>query len=424
MPSITAINTSDVISATRSIINTNFTALNNAVSQKTFLTLSNTVGADYNSTQFQTAINALNLGGGGMLIVRGGNYSTTNITPRSNVHIFFENGAVINNSAPAATAIFRHTDDAGGLTNFVLENGKFTGGNIWYSRGNVIYCRFINNKFYGVSSTNTFLAFFDAYASNPYNTIKNNIFSGSTGAGGWDMLGSGALHYSEISCNQFENNSTGQGFACNTLNYARIMGNIFSQVGNGIGLEGACESNIIQGNTLYRSGNLKLAQVGVSTDISRRNKVSGNMLAYSGGIEDGQGYGDTITDNTVFRSSQKGIFGSFDRCQISVNEIYETNSGNAAVTVNSVSQTDGGIVLLNSASIATPTGNQIKGNKLYTSRASWTHPDGTTKQGWTGGILIDSSYSKSFIDSNSTDNTYAAIVDAGSMTTLGTNQSI
>jgi hypothetical protein len=365
---------------------------------------SGVAGTD-DSLVIQSAIDALSNMGGGVLYVQTGTYHVASIIPKSNVHMRFNNSAVFKRSGAATSAIFRHRNQPTGMRNFILEGGTFTGGNAWYSEGNISYCGLVNNRFYGDDGINEFLVFFDAYGANPYNTITGNLFSGPTG--GKDMLGSGHLDHCEISFNRFENGD-GQGWGAADIHFTRCIGNEFYNVGNSIGMEGTCEGNIVSGNSSYLSRNLKLSGTGGNIKhISRWNIVEGNCIAYSGGIEDLQGYQDLIKENIIIRSKNGGIFGSFDRCDISNNILFETNSDHDTIIVGGLPHNDGGIVLLdNKADMPHPTGNKILGNTLYTSKTDWIFPAGGTKQGYTGGILIDSTYDSCIVESNIIDNVY------------------
>ena len=273
---------------------------------------------------------------------------------------------------------------------------------------------FIKNRFYGAAGVVSFIVFFDAYSRNPYNTIEQNLFSGPSG--GWDMLGSGALDHGSVSFNRFENGDA-QGWGITSTTFTRCIGNTFYKVGNAIGMEGVTEGNIIEGNLVYQSGNIKLSLTGGS-DVSYRNQVIGNKLYYSGGIEDGTGHEDQIVGNHIIRSQNRGIYGAFNHCQISDNYLFDTNWGNGAVTVGGQGQSDGGIVLLNYSGIPAPTGNVIRGNKLYCTRTAWTYPDATSKTSFTGGILVDSTYTNTEILQNDFTGTYGTVIDYNGSLTL------
>ena len=182
-------------------------------------------------------------------------------------------------------------------------------------------------------------------------------------------------------------------------------------------MEGITEGNIIEGNLVYQSGNIKLSLNGGS-DVSYRNQVIGNKLYYSGGIEDGTGHEDQIVGNHIIRSQNRGIYGAFNHCQISDNYLFDTNWGNGAITVGGQGQSDGGIVLLNYSGIPAPTGNVIRGNKLYCTRSAWTYPDATSKTSFTGGILVDSTYTNTEILQNDLTGTYGTVIDYSNSLTL------
>jgi hypothetical protein len=351
--------------------------------------------------------------GSGVLFINQGTYEVMNIVPKSNIHMRFNKSAIFKRSGPASASIFDHQKQPVGLNNFILEGGTFLGGSIWYSDGNISYCKFLNNRFFGDPAVHAFLVFFDAFATNPYNVISGNLFSGRTG--GDDMLGSGHLNHCEISFNRFEHGDA-QGWGAANVNFTRCIGNEFDNVGNTVGMEGNCQGNIVLGNLSYRSGNLKLAEEGSSTsNISRWNIVQSNCLAYSGAIEDGQGYHDIIQGNTIIRSKAEGIFGSFDHCTISDNMIFESNWSDTTINVGGRLYNKSGIALLNNNNaIPKPKATKIQNNTIYTSRTNWTHPDGSIKQGYNGGILIDSTYNSTIIENNVIDNVYGdAVIHLG-----------
>ena len=91
------------------------------------------------------------------------------------------------------------------------------------------------------------------------------------------------------------------------------------------------------------------------------------------GIEDGLGSGDIISNNIIYRSKQRGIFGTFDHCIINNNLLSETNYDNLNIS-SMGGTTDGGILLLNNPNFGTPSGNRIHDNMLFTPGSHFTVP--------------------------------------------------
>jgi len=61
----------------------------------------------------------------------------------------------------------------------------------------------------------------------------------------------------------------------------------------------------------------------------------------------------------------------------------------------------------------------IRGNKLYCTRIAWTYPDATSKTSFTGGILVDSTYTNTEILQNDFTGTYGTVIDySGSLTLM------
>ena len=271
-----------------------------------------------------------------------------------------------------------------------------------------------------------------------YNKIIGNIFEGATN--GQDTLGGGRMDWSVISGNTFigPTNGTGAGQAIGQsgCKYATYSYNTFRDYGNFIGMEGASGTPPVVptygcsfiGNTAYNCGKLKLSLV-TSDNKSMFNTVVGNTMLYgNSGIEDGNGYGDVIVGNLIARTNITGIRGTFNRCVIADNNIIETNHQSSSSTAaGGVSHRLGGIVLEdNTSNVSNPRATKISGNKISRTGTSYTYePDGTTKTGAPGGILIGSSYTNVVVVDNMIDNITAdPFADHGTGTTNRTNDAV
>lgn len=348
------------------------------------------------------------------IIITSGTYNETSLTPKSNITIECQ-GSTLNNSNHSATAFFRHVDDTAGLKNFNLRNCVFTGGNVWYSRGNFKDSTFENNVFNG--GDDTFITFFDGFAENNNLTIKNNKYQGLSA--GWDMMG-GQWNDSKILDNSWYDGNA-QAIGCTNCNRNILSNNYFSHVGNVIGLEGNTQLNIISNNFISYGGNIKLGLVG-GIDVSAYNIVNGNSLNYGGGIEVGNGNSEMIVNNHIYASTNSGIFGIFNDSTIQNNLLIETNTVNGVLTVNGGNVADGGITLFNS-SVLSIKRNLVSNNKIYSSFANFNTPSGT-KQSYAGQIAIEKNNSNTIISGNDLRDTYGKLLDYGTATIQVNNMGI
>jgi hypothetical protein len=366
----------------------------------------------------QAAINYIQTG---KILVKAGTYAIKSpLTLKSGVELEGEgmDNTILVSQVPPPYQMFRHMAPLSrvALRRLTCEAGGVSSA--WYSVS-LTDSVFESVKFRASTECLSFLVFLDTTQGPDYrNTIINCVFEGKTR--GQDMLGSGMLDGSVIAHNVFKDGN-GQAIGSTNTNYTRFIGNHFINVGNPIGLEGSCEGNVIEGNFIYNSGMIKLSDGPQHT--SRRNAVVGNVVLYAyGGVLDMNGMGDVIANNIIFRTRRYGIEGCFDRCTIAHNILIETNYNNFPVTVGGQNHTEGGIVLLNSSAVQSPSSTLVIGNLLYTSRQPFTSPRGTTEIGYTGGILIDTSYKNVTIAWNTLDNTYESIIDFGTGTVKKQNR--
>jgi hypothetical protein len=248
----------------------------------------------------------------------------------------------------------------------------------------------------------------------PY--IVGNKWTGSTN--GQDNLGMGGIDYGIFDNNQFLN-IDGQAIGVANTNRSLYTNNVMKLGSNMIGFEGVCEGNTIANNNGYGTGGIKLSQEGTTTNISRRNHCHGNHIEYgSGGIEDGVGIEDTIENNVISRTSRNGIRGAFNACKISNNYMIDTNYDNNSQTINGSARTVGGIICINNATpLPDCDNNMIDSNTMRDSGVAFTEPiSGLSKNGNTGGIVIDTSYD----DTRLQWNTYASLVSSDVLD-FGTN---
>jgi hypothetical protein len=235
---------------------------------------------------------------------------------------------------------------------------------------------------------------------------------------GQDMFGSGELYGCDISHNSFLN-SDGQGIAVNRAFNCNFSDNYFFNTGNPIGLENVSESNIINNNRIESChGFIKLSS-SVKRELSRGNSCCFNRIYYgNSGIRDHAARDDIIEGNFIFRTKQKGIFGSFDRCVIADNQIVETNYSNKTlegVITGGSAYLDGGIVLENNSNHIIQNMNKIHGNIIRSGLPAFTIPadyldGGATHTGRAGGIIADTNVTSTEICDNNLWHTYNKLV--------------
>jgi hypothetical protein len=396
---------------------------------------------EFTNTNSSTVLNSvrstLDSAGGGSIFIKKGTYDLpAKMTLCDNLTIVGEerDKTILNNTSTTEQMLFRSGVKT---TGFKLINitCKSPGNKPLLYMAGATRCVLKNNRFWYSSvpagaEIMVWLNSVDGTEQNYYNHIVNNIFEGNNN--GQDMLGGGRMNFSVISGNTFIGvfGGSGQGIGQSGCQYVTYSNNTFIDVGNFIGLESAAADvipsmcNTIIGNTAYNCGKLKLSLEG-SSNKSLFNTVVGNTMIYgNSGIEDGNGYGDIIANNTIIRTTRTGIRGTFHHCVIEGNAIIETNHENGNKTIAGNSYKIGGILLQNNtANLATPTGTVIRNNKLFRSATAYTYePDATSKTGFNGGILIDSNYVNTVITDNVLYNLNTDIVrDHGTGTVNRTN---
>lgn len=267
----------------------------------------------------------------------------------------------------------------------------------------------------------TIAAFFDTQSLAHYHDnleFKDNWFTGNNN--GQDAFGSGNLRNCIVTGNTFKDHTDGQAIGAASPVFTIFSNNMFENVGNAIGLETVSEDNIISNNHLYNTTGIKLAGFNTTDNSSARNLVTGNIIEYgAGGIEDGDGTDDVISNNQFIRTEVNGIYGTFTRCKISGNKFIDTNFGNNTTTVNSISQKDGGILLVNNSTPQpSPKDNIIENNHFIDTGATFTDPIGAgSESGHTGSIVIDTDYDNTYLLNNVyTDLENRSVIDYGTNT--------
>lgn len=367
---------------------------------------------------FQAAITATGTAGGGVVFVKNGAYTITNsIVQVSNVDVVGESrdGVVLTNTH-AVQGIFRKvgaTLSNLGLNNMSLKTNTGSVG-LWHSSGTTDL-RFINCRFEATTAIAGFIVFLDTTSGDNDNfRMRGCIFEGDSG--GNDMFGCGEINNAVVDGNQFLNGD-GQGMGVAYTDYARFTNNYFYKVGNAIGLESGCYGNLIQGNMVIWGNGIGLSSG--TTHPSYWNTVDNNKILYcTNGVYSARSYCDHITNNTIAFTQTQGIYGSFDRGTISGNTLKNNNWSNSNVNINGVNYNDGGIIVLNDATIPVTNNTRVFGNTLYEDRTNYTHLSGDTRQGNTGGIYIDTKCERAFVQGNAWDGTYAVVVDEGAYTTF------
>lgn len=273
-----------------------------------------------------------------------------------------------------------------------------------------------------IPSTGVISTFFDTQSLTHFHynlELKDNWYTGYQN--GQDAFGSGNVINGIVTGNTFKDHTDGQAMGPASAVQTIFSNNSFYNTGNMIGLETDAHDNIISNNIGYNTTGIKLAGID-TTNVSRRNLVSGNIIIYgAGGIEAGNCIGDTIEGNKMIRTSTYGIRGAMHKCIIRNNEFIDTNHSNASTTVGGVSNTRGGIMLINNAHGSNPVpdmdSNIIQGNKLEDTGATFTDPvSSSSKSGNTGPIVLDTNCDSNIL----IDNQYIGLV-SGTVVDYGTN---
>lgn len=365
-------------------------------------------------TTFNSVITAMNTAGGGLAFVKAGTYLTTgSINPLNNTGLIGEsrNSVILRHSTNTSDVqMFRYWEAASGplLTNFSLENmtletnnlnGNGTGetDSAWISSGTKnLYLNNIYIKSFSTPTVQKIQLFLDTRnGTNNNENVQTHFCEFEGPAGGQDFYGCGMMFDCDISHN-FWHDNTSQAIGIGSSYRSVYDDNRFLRTGKAIGFETECISNQLHDNILYITDGIKLSQEETTTNISKWNSVKNNTIIYGeGGIEDGQGIEDDISDNTIIRSQKNGISGAFVRSRINNNTLIDTNWGNWSVTINSVSSSIGGIICRNNtAVIPDADDNEIEGNTLIDTGVAFTEPTtGLSKNGNTGPIVIDTDYS-------------------------------
>lgn len=373
-------------------------------------------------TTFNSVLDAMNIAGGGIAFVKNGLYpiSAAILTKHFTglVGEDMEKTILRSTTNTSDNSVFRYWagESSTLLEHFVLKNLKIEINNLngnntgesetaWSSSGTK-NCTAENVwvKSFSEPLTPKIGFFIDTANNTNLNenfTVKGCRFEGD--CGGQDFLGCGGLVDCDFSGNLFLNN-TSQAIGIGKTTTSLISNNRFINTGNAIGYEHICEYNIISDNILYNTDGIKISQENSSnTNTSRNNTVSNNTIIYGlGGIEAGISIDDVITNNTFFRTERNAIRGSFIRALIDGNRITDTNFNNHSQSINSVSRTVGGIVMMNN-SIPIPDSdfNTVSNNVLIDTGASFTDPiSGLSKNGHTGPIILDTNYHGTYILNN------------------------
>jgi hypothetical protein len=345
---------------------------------------------------------AFNAGGAKVELSIGDFYVGSYVTPATNVWIEGQGNNTVIHNTQSSNSIFRHTDNTTGLNHFTLRNLKMicpeNGGSAWYSRGGVTYTLLENVTSIMVTTTsgiNGFPLFFDEYSTNEFNTFRGLYIEGFSH--GYDMLG-GGMNNSIVEECTFRNGN-GQGTANTGASYCVYRNNIFYNVGNPISLEGTSFYNLIEGNIAYNSGYFKAGLPQTNGEVTTGTIFTNNRSYFSGGIQT-QGYGILIKGNVMWRGSDDGIFACVSNSIIEGNSMYQNNYGNSYRSFGAFTSNKGGIHLVNSTGITTFDKNTITNNNIYGDHVAWTAPDSSSEQDATGGIAIDTSYTKTYLNNN------------------------
>ena len=397
-----------------------YEAINGSTGVITYGGEDNAGGADgtLHHAVVQPAFTATGVAGGGVVFWKNGAYTNTvPIIQVTNVHGVGESreGVVITNTS-ATDPIFRKvgaTLSNLGLHNMSLKTNTGAVGT-WHSAGTTDLS-FTNCRFEATTAIAGFIVFLDTTSGDNDNfRMRHCIFEGLSG--GDDMFGCGEINNAVVDSNQFLNGD-GQGMGVAYTDYARFTNNYFYKVGNAIGLESGCYGNLIQGNMIIWGAGIGLSSG--TTHPSYWNTVDNNKILYcTNGIYSARSYSDIITNNTIAFTQTQGIYGSFDRGIIRGNILKNNNWSNANVVIDGNPYNEGGINVLNDATIPITNNTQVVGNTLYEDRTNYLHLSGDTRQGHMGGIGIDTKCDRAIVQGNAWDGTYGTVNDAGEYTTF------
>jgi hypothetical protein len=334
----------------------------------------------------------------------------------------------------ADSSLFRYWAGASStlLESFTVENifieinnlnGNGTGESevAWLSSGtkNCVF-RYLKVKSFSTPASGRIGFFIDTANRTNNNenlTVEYCTFDGP--CGGQDFLGTGMLIDSNINHNYFKN-CTSQAIGVGKSLRTKYNDNTFNTTGNVIGLENDCQDNEIKDNICYITGGIKLSEEGsTATNISRNNTVDGNMIMYgSGGIECGISINDTIINNVIYRTARNGIRGAFNGTKIANNHLVDTNFDNNSQTINGSGRTVGGIVCINNATpLPDCDNNVIENNSLQDTGVAFTDPvSATSKNGNTGGIILDTDYNDNRLSWNNYAGMSTRVLDFGTNT--------
>lgn len=230
--------------------------------------------------------------------------------------------------------------------------------------------------------------------------VKDNWWTGNNN--GQDAFGNGNLRNCIVTGNFFKDHTDGQAIGAASPIFTIFSNNTFHNTGNAFGFETVTENCTISNNICYNTTGIKMAG-NASSNISRRNLVSDNIIIYGdGGIEAGNCYYDTFVNNKIVRTGIYGIRGALHNCTVRGNEFIDTNHSNSSTTVNSVSSTRGGIMIINNtANQPDSDNNLIVDNKFVDTGATFTDPvSATSKSGNTGPIVLDTNCSGTILINN------------------------
>jgi hypothetical protein len=431
MPDFSSIEPSIVYSYIIYKNGSNYIAFNTVTKTEQF---SNTAA----ETTFNSVIDAMNTAGGGKAFVKNGLYLFTGpILPKAFTGLIGENNdkTIFRNITNAAdSSLFRYWAGASStlLESFTVENifieinnlnGNGTGESevAWLSSGtkNCVF-RYLKVKSFSTPASGRIGFFIDTANRTNNNenlTVEYCTFDGP--CGGQDFLGTGMLIDSNINHNYFKN-CTSQAIGVGKSLRTKYNDNTFNTTGNVIGLENDCQDNEIKDNICYITGGIKLSEEGsTATNISRNNTVDGNMIMYgSGGIECGISINDTIINNVIYRTARNGIRGAFNGTKIANNHLVDTNFDNNSQTINGSGRTVGGIVCINNATpLPDCDNNVIENNSLQDTGVAFTDPvSATSKNGNTGGIILDTDYNDNRLSWNNYAGMSTRVLDFGTNT--------
>lgn len=276
-----------------------FTDLDNAITQKTFLTVGNSAGCDYvtdgtaDNVEIQAAIDAVNTAGGGTVLVRKGSYSiSAPIKMKSSVRLMGEGVSTILNLANTINNdIIACFDSVNGHDNIAIEGFKLDGNKV----NNTTAGNGINIK-------------------NSRNVLIEKVLITGCKQHGINIDGALTEHVQIKDCTSYSNDLAG------------------------ISLLDGIVRVLVDGNYCYSNGTANIAINGYGSYIT----ITRNICKTSGIADNITGYNFQnnhviVSHNQVFDGNNHGIHMAGNYITICNNQVYDTTKDGIFVQTSDLS---------------------------------------------------------------------------------------